>query len=68
MEADVLGVGMPREEALTLEELLCLLLGVGCVAPIIWWVGLGSVMSTGGRDALAEVEDTELAFDATEAD
>jgi hypothetical protein len=39
--------------------------GVGCVAPVIWWVGFGSLMSTGRMDC-EEVEEWEalLATDA----
>ena len=53
---------------LVLSELddLCLRDGVGCVAPVSWWVGFGSDMSTGSREADVEVEECE-AFEATEA-
>jgi hypothetical protein len=51
-----------REEELRWRE------GVGCVAPpIIWCVGLGSVMSFGRREAEVDWLEWE-AFDATDAD
>lgn len=40
--------------------------GVGCVAPVSWWAGLGSEMSMGRSDAEVELEDWE-ALDVTDA-
>lgn len=37
------------------------------MAPVIWWVGLGSEMSTGSRDTPVEVDDADALL-ATEAD
>jgi hypothetical protein len=43
--------------------------GVGCVAPVIWWVGLGSEMSMGSSELEAAVELDEMEWLlATEAD
>ena len=64
-ETEVEGVGMLRVESE--DELRCLRDGVGWVAPVIWWVGLGSEMSTGSSEAEVEELETE-AFEATEAD
>lgn len=54
---------------LVLNELedRCLREGVGCVAPVSWWVGFGSEMSTGNSDAEVELDEWE-AFEATDAD
>ena len=41
--------------------------GVGCVAPVSWWAGLGSEMSTGRSEAEVEVEECEVLL-ATDAD
>jgi hypothetical protein len=60
------GMGIPRP--LTEEEERWLRDGVGCVAPTIWWVGLGSEMSTGRMEAFAEVDDMDEALLATDAD
>lgn len=59
------GVGMLL--VLTDEDDRCLREGVGCVAPVIWWVGLGSEISTGRREAEVEFEEWEALL-ATEAD
>lgn len=59
------GVGMLL--LLTEEEDLCLREGVGCVAPVIWWVGLGSEISTGSRETPVEADDAEALL-ATDAD
>ena len=47
-----------------LEE-RCLRDGVGCVAPVNWWIALVSEISTGRSEADVEVD--EEAFEATEA-
>lgn len=52
---------------LTDDDERCLLEGVGWVGPVIWWVGLGSDMSTGRSEALVELEEWEVLL-ATEAD
>lgn len=59
------GAGMLRAERE--EELRWRREGVGCVAPVIWWVGFGSEMSTGSSEAEVEVLECE-ALEATEAD
>lgn len=65
IEAVVDGVGMLRVER---EELLRWRReGVGCVAPVIWWVGFGSEISMGRSEAEVEVLECD-AFEATEAD
>jgi hypothetical protein len=64
-ETDVEGVGTPRLESD--EELRCLREGVGCVAPVIWWVGFGSEMSIGSSEADVPELDMDV-FEATEAD
>lgn len=55
-EADVDGM---FDMLLVLNELedLCLREGVGWVAPVSWWVGFGSEISTGSSEAEVEVED-----------
>lgn len=42
---------------LTEDDERCRRDGVGCVAPIIWCVGLGSEMSMGRSEAEVEVEE-----------
>lgn len=37
------------------------------MAPVIWWVGLGSDMSTGSSEAEVELDETDALL-ATEAD
>lgn len=66
-ETDVEGV-VAFCALLVLSELedLCLREGVGCVAPVIWCVGLGSDISTGSSEADVEVEECE-ALEATDA-
>lgn len=51
---------------LKLEEDLRWRDGVGCVAPVSWWFGFGSPMSTGKSDADVELDDCE-ALDVTDA-
>ena len=52
---------------LTDDEERCLRDGVGWVAPVNWWVGLGSDMSTGSSEAEVELDETDALL-ATEAD
>lgn len=65
--ADTLVEGVDMLLLLTEEEDLCLREGVGCVAPVIWCVGLGSEISTGSSEAEVEVEECDALL-ATEAD
>lgn len=61
----MLGVGMLL--VLTDDDERCLRDGVGCVAPVIWWVGFGSDISTGNSEAEVELDETDALL-ATEAD
>lgn len=58
------GVGMLR--VLTDEEERWRREGVGWVAPVIWWLGLGSPISMGSSEA--ETAEADEALLATEAD